>query len=101
MPKKFADQVVGSADGRVIAWDEGQFSGDPDLVADALYACSSSASIRPFSVDPAVFIADASTPTGAVAAMMYAAPGRMVILRMPDSVQRLFSLLPEENDSVV
>ncbi len=101
MPKTFADQVVGSADGRGIAWVDGQFSGDPALVADALYACASGAAVRLLPIDPAVIVADASTPAGAAAAMEYAAPGRMVILRMPYEVLALLTPASEGEDVVV
>lgn len=70
---------------RVAAWCDGQFSGDPDLIAEARHAATISKEVA-LSIDGPTVTASLDTPLGVVAALMSGDPHRAVIEQAPDEV---------------
>lgn len=68
--------------GRSVAWSDGVFAGDPGLVAASRSAAEAAVPVRLTPVGPIVTAND-STPDGAMAAMLYIYPGRMMMQTTP------------------
>lgn len=75
--------VAASVGGMAIGWNDGVFSGDPDLVAYATFAADVG---RWVDVGGHQVQADSRTPLGALAAMAARRPGRVEITTAPDQV---------------
>jgi len=76
--------------GAAIGWSDGVFAGDPVLVKAALLAVRMKEVTRITPTSPAVEAA-ADSPEGAAAAMLMAAPGRILLTRYtPPSDQEIF-----------
>lgn len=98
--------VAGAADGHGIAWEAGEFGGDPDLVRRAIEACTLEMPVQ-FGPFGGTVVANLAEPAGAAAAMLAAAPGRLILTEAPDDVLGLFAdvgddliLTDDELDSV-
>ena len=76
-PQTFEQPVAAvSVDGRGIAWSDGVFTGDPDLVR---YARLAARTHRPVRVGASLITAAADDEAGAVAAMFAFHPGRAYV----------------------
>lgn len=88
------DVIAVSIDGLGIAWCDGIFAGDQELVENAKLNARLSRPIELFRCD---LVCDASTPLGALAAMASWNPGRAVLIQSTDEINDFF----EENERYV
>lgn len=88
-------QVVGVADGKAVAWDSGVFAGDAELADRARLAAGDRRAERLHALGSPV-PADPHTAVGAAAAIMAAAPGRMVLVEFPAEVAAVMPSLDPE-----
>jgi hypothetical protein len=70
-------------DGKAAAWTDGAFTGDPDILADAILSVEIGAS---FQLGFAHVTAGDDTPLGAAAALASHKPGRARFLTLPNDV---------------
>lgn len=76
--------VVGvNVDGLHGGWCHGTFAGHRDLVKDARFAAQISAQVP---LGMVTVTASADTPLGAVAALAWRCPGRLLVTEAPDDV---------------
>ena len=85
-PAKSGPLVSVSVDGRGAAWCDGQFSGDPEIIAEARLAISASLEVE---VSGQMILAEGDTPTGITAALFAHSPGRTEVVEAPEEVIEL------------
>lgn len=88
-----AEQAVGVADGKKIAWDAGAFAGDPGLVRTARFHAQVGTTGRIHPLDRERQ-ASSSDPLGACVAMALTAPGRLVFVTVPQSIRAELTTAP-------
>ena len=88
------DVIAVSINGLGIAWCDGIFAGDQELVANAKLNAKLGRPIELFRCD---IVCDAITPLGALAAMASWNPGRTVIVQSTDAIDDFF----DENERYV
>ena len=94
-PRADTDLVAASIAGRGIAWINGEFSGDTQLVKDAQQHALDATPTR-LRYGGAVINAGADSPESAAAAMIAIDPGRGSLTTYPEAVAQL--LLDHEAD---
>lgn len=82
--------VGANVDGLHGGWCNGIFAGDQDLVKDARFAALIGAQVD---LGEVTVTASADTPLGAVAALAWRCPGRLVVTEAPEEVIRV--LVPD------
>lgn len=103
MPRSHSKEkmLVADADGTLLFWLDGQFSGDDKaLVANVKRAAQTHLTMLLTAAGPEL-IADSVDASGAVAALLAAKPGRVKIVQAPESVWELYPEGEAEDEDVL
>ena len=94
MPSKTNPTIVVDVDGKLIAWTDGQFGGDKELIKQAEYVGMLQRSVHPwFLIEPIrADLSDEANRVGALAAMLGISPGRAIIREIDDSTMSKLSV---------